>query len=526
MAGRQGVGGPAARSDEIARTAGINRRKLSLSEVDKRRVQLWAISIFLVAAITVAIALYTLGADVLPIALDFQDLTTWVVLVLVGGLALAFLVYVIEKELSLRKLTSLLIEERVLSSALSNRISEISALSELVKSVNATLELNDVFRLILSSALEVLGGNEGSIMLLNEETKQLEVVSYQGPPIEPLINGKTDLGVGIAGGVAQSRESMLIQDYDTPALGIPHHPERGIYSSMCVPLIRHDELVGVINLNETDGRRRFSEQDIRALGFFAEHAAIAISNAKLFEQERETISRLEDLDRLKSDFVATVSHELKTPLTAIIGSAQTLARRRDRMNEEQQANLVTMIDRQGNRLLRLVEDVLTAARIESGMPRMRRELIDLKDLCEFVVESIRHSAVGEGREIVVDTEPDRPQVWGDVGAMQQIVSNLVENACKYSELHSKVGVFVTEMPDGAILQISDRGHGMSQEEISTIFDRFQQVDQSSTRASGGVGLGLYIVKSLVEAHNGTIDVESSPGRGTTFSIRFPKRARS
>ena len=525
MAGRQGIVAPGARPDEVARTAGINRRKLSLSEVDRRRVQLWAISIFLVAAITVAIALYTLGADVLPVTLDFQDLTTWIVLVLVGGLALAFLVYVIEKELSLRKLTGLLIEERILSTALSNRISEISALSELVKSVNATLELDDVFRLILSSALELLGGNEGSIMLLNEETKQLEVVSYQGPPIEPLIRAKTDLGVGIAGAVAQSREPMLIQDFEAPQLGMPHHPERGIYSSMSVPLLRHDELVGVLNLNETDGRRRFSEEDIRALGFFAEHAAIAIANAKLFEQERETVARLEDLDRLKSDFVATISHELKTPLTAIIGSAQTLARRRARMSEEQQGNLVTMIDKQGNRLLRLVEDVLTAARIESGMPRMRRELLDLRDACEFVVESMRHSDVAGNRQIVVQTEPERPQVWGDLGAIQQIVSNLVENACKYSDDNTRIGVFVTEMPDGAILQVADEGFGMTEEETSTIFDRFRQVDQSSTRSSSGVGLGLYIVKSLVEGHNGTIEVDSTPGRGTTFSVRFPKRSR-
>jgi len=486
---------------------------------------LWAVSVFLIAAITVAIALYTLGGDMLPVTLDFRDLTTWVVLVLVGGLALAFLVYVIEKELSLRKLTHLLIEERVLSTGLSNRISEISALSELVKSVNATLELDDVFRLILKSALELLGGNEGSIMIVDPESEELEVVSCQGPPIEPLINGKTKLGEGIAGGVAQTREPRLIQDHDLPGLGLPHHPERGIYSSMCVPLIRHDDLLGILNLNETEGRRRFSDEDLRALGFFAEHAAIAIGNAKLFEQERETIARLEDLDRLKSDFVATVSHELKTPLTAIIGSAQTLTRRRARMNEDQQSNLVTMIERQGHRLLRLVEDVLTAARIESGAPRMRRELVDLKELCDFVVEGIRQSDIGAGRDIVVQAEPERPQVWGDVGAIEQIVSNLVENACKYSEPQTRVGVFATEFPDGAVLQIADRGYGMSREEIDTIFDRFRQVDQSSTRTSGGVGLGLYIVKSLVEGHNGTIEVESEPGQGTTFSVHFPKRAR-
>lgn len=525
MAGRQGVAQRVEAPDDLARSAGVNRRKLSLSEVDRRRVQLWAISVFLVAAVTVAIALYSLGADFLPVSFDFRDLSTWIVVVLVGGLALAFLVYVIEKELSLRRLTALLIEERILSTALSNRIGEISALSELVKSVNATLEVADVFRLILSSALELLGGDEGSIMLFNEAEKKLEVVSYEGPPIEPLMNGHAGLGEGIAGKVAESREPILIQDFDTKKLGLPHHPQRGIYSSMSVPLVRYDELVGVLNLNETQGRRRFSREDLQALGFFAEHAAIAIGNAQLVEHDRETIARLEDLDRLKSEFVATVSHELKTPLTAIIGSAQTLARRRDRMTDEQQSSLVSMIDRQGSRLLRLVEDVLTAARIESGTPKLRRELIDLKDLADFVVESIAHTDIGSEREISVHPEPERPQVWGDVGAIQQIVSNLVENACKYSDPGTKIGVFVTELPDAALIQVADRGHGMSLEEIATIFDRFSQVDQSSTRVSTGVGLGLYIVKSLVDAHNGFIEVDSEPGVGTTFTVRFPKRSR-
>ncbi|MDQ3939930.1 MAG: ATP-binding protein [Actinomycetota bacterium] len=525
MAGRQGIDGTQIRPDDVARSAGISRRRLSLTEVDRRRVQLWAISIFIVAAITVAIALYTLGADFLPVTLDFQNLTTWIVLVLVGGLALAFLVYVIEKELSLRRLTALLIEERVLSTALSNRISEISTLSELVKSVNATLEVDDVFRLILTSALELLGGNEGSIMLLDDEGERLEVVSYQGPPIEPLINGVTEMGLGIAGLVAKTRKPLLIQDIDADSLGVELHPERGIYSSMCVPLIRYDELVGVLNLNETTGLRRFTEEDLTALGFFAEHAAIAIGNARLFEQERETVARLEDLDRLKSDFVATVSHELKTPLTAIIGSAQALTRRRERMNEEQQASLTVMIERQGHRLLKLVEDVLTAAHIESGMPRLRRELVDLRDVADFVVEGLAHSDVAAGREFVVETTPERPHVWGDSGAIQQIVANLVENSCKYSDAGTRVGIFVTEMEDESLIQISDRGPGMTSEQIASIFDRFHQVDSSSTRATSGVGLGLFIVKSLVEAHNGRIEVDSIPGRGSTFTVHLPKRAR-
>ena len=511
------------RADEVARAAGISRRKVSLSEVDKRRTQLWGISIFLVVAVTMALALSTVGAEFLPQQLrleQLEDLSTWIVVVLVGGLALAFLVYVIEKEMSLRRLSSLLIEERVLSAALSNRIAEISRLSEMGKAINTTLDLKDVLQMILTSALDLLGGDEGSIMLADEEDKGLRVVAYQGTTLEDSIES---LGSGISGRVAVSRTPTLIQGSDTPPGA--GHPERGIHSAMSVPLIRRDELVGVLNVNETKGRREFTEQDLNALGFFAEHAAVAIGNARLFEHERETVQRLEELDRLKSDFVATVSHELKTPLTAIIGSAQTLNRRRERMNPEQQESLVGMIERQGNRLLRLVEDVLTTARIESRIPKLRRELIELKELAKIVVEDLAHSDIGRGRDVSIEHEPEQPQIWGDLGAIQQVMQNLVENALKYSEAGTKILIRVAEHPTEGVIEVVDEGQGMTDEQIRGIFERFHQIDSSSTRDKGGFGLGLYIVKNLVEAHNGTVDVESTPGRGTTFRVHLPKRSR-
>ena len=513
-----------AETSAFARSAGVKRESLTLSEVDKRRTQLWSTSLFLVVGVTLAIALVYLGGDFIPDEFKFfEDLTSWVVVVLVGGLALAFLVYVIEKEMNLRRLTSMLVEERVLSAALSNRLAEISAFSEVGKAINTTLDLKDVLNMILSSSLELLGGTEGSVMLLDADQKHLEVVSYRGPVMQPVVAGRTAVGEGIAGSVAARGQPMLIQgDQISGDLASTAHPERGIRSSMCVPLIRRNELLGVLNLNETEGKRRFTEHDLEALGLFAEHAAIAIGNAYLFEQERESVHRLEELDRLKSDFVATVSHELKTPLTAIIGSATTLSKRASRMTPDQQATFVEMIERQGQRLLRLVQDILTSAHIESGMPKLRRELVDLRAASEVIVGDLRHTY--EGREIVLETDPERPQVWGDLGALQQILSNLVENALKYSD-EGAVRVFLSETPTETTIAVADQGRGISADKLDSIFDRFRQVDQSDTRATGGVGLGLFIVKSLVEAHNGTIAVSSEEGKGTTFTVQLPKRSR-
>ncbi|HWL65922.1 MAG TPA: ATP-binding protein [Actinomycetota bacterium] len=507
------------RADRVARSAGISRSKLTLSEVDKRRTQLWGITIFLFVAVTLGLALATVGSEFLPQELRINrlvDLSSWVVAVLVGGLALAFLIYVIEKEISLRRLTSLLIDERVLSAALSNRITEISRLSEMGKAINTTLELTDVLQMILFSALDLLEGDEGSIMLLNEE-QQLEVVASQGRSME---NWTREVGTGISGEVAQTLKPKLIQGVHEKG-----NKKRQINSAMSVPLVRLDELVGILNVNETQKRRRFTDQDLNALGFFAEHAAVAIGNARTYEQERKAVERFEELDQLKSDFVATVSHELKTPLTAIIGSAQTLNRRRDRMSEEQQATLVGMIERQGNRLLRLVEDVLTTSRIESRIAKLRRESIDLRQISEIAVEDLLHTEVGAGREMIVKSEPERPTVWGDLGAIQQILANLIENALKYSDEGTPVTILVQEKDKEATIEVADEGVGMTEEQIQTIFDRFHQLDSSSTRDRGGIGLGLYIVKSLIEAMNGTIEVESRPGEGSSFRVRLPKRAR-
>lgn len=522
MAGGPTVGSRAARTAEAARTAGIRRNEPTLSQVNTRRTELWSMSLVLVVVVAGLLALVLTG-DLIPRRFrSLEASTSWIGLVLVVGLVLAFLVYVIEKEQSLRRLTSLLMEERVLSVALSNRLTEISTLSDAGKAINTTLDLEDVLNMILSSSLELLGGKEGSVMLLTPDGAHLELVTYRGPVEESLLPSRIAVGEGIAGTVAQRRKPMLIEGSHVEAdLADKAHPERGIRSSMCVPLIRGDELIGVLNLNETEGKRRFTEEDLQALDLFAQHAAIAIGNAALFEQERATIEKLEELDRLKSDFVATVSHELKTPLTAIIGSATTLSRRSNRLSAQQRTTMIEVIERQGQRLLRLVQDILTTAQIESGTPRLRRELVDLRDAAQIIIDDLKHAH--PDRRVNLDAVPESPHMWGDLGAIQQILSNLIENALKYSE-EGDVHVQLEEKPTETVLHVSDQGRGMSPEQLAIVFDRFRQVDQSDTRGKGGVGLGLYIVKSLVEAHKGGVKIKSEEGRGTTFTVFFPKRS--
>jgi signal transduction histidine kinase len=496
-----------------------------LARLERRRAELWAALLVVVVSIVVVVVVFAARDDFLPALTEREGILRWILMVLLAGLGLALILYVVEKERDLRKLTRQLLDEKVISTALSQRLSEISRLSEVGKAVNTTLDVDDVFELILTSALEILGGTEGSIMLLDEDEITLRVVSYRGPTPDK-VTGTTRVGNGISGLVAARREPMLIQGTRlTGELRDMGHPERAIHSSMCVPLVRRKEILGVLNLNETEGERTFTEGDLTALGFFAEHAAIAIGNARAFEKERETVSRLEELDRMKSDFVATVSHELKTPITAIIGAAKTVSRRGIDMSFDDNQSFIEMIDRQGNRLLRLVEDVLTAAQLESGGQRsFRRELLDLGAAAGDVVGELRQTELGRERDIQLRMEPARPFVWGDLTAIQQIITNLLENALKYSESDTPVTLAVQETPDEAVIKVTDHGRGIPHEQLEAIFDRFRQAEAASTRSVGGFGLGLYIVNKLVGVHGGSVEVESEVGMGTTFRVHLPKRA--
>lgn len=231
------------------------------------------------------------------------------------------------------------------------------------------------------------------------------------------------------------------------------------------------------------------------------------------------IARLEELDKQKNDFVATVSHELRTPITAMIGAAKTLRRGGDQMSGEQRESFLEMIERQGERLLRLTRGVLAGAQIDSGAAPARQR-IDLGALARDVAAELTESR-GDSHDVEVVAEPEEVAAWGDPTSLRQIMSNLVENALKYSPDGSKVRVGVSDLSSETLLEVSDEGPGIDADSIGTIFERFKQVDSSR---SGGFGLGLYIVKNLVDQHRGTIEVASEAGAGTTFRVRLPKRS--
>lgn len=238
--------------------------------------------------------------------------------------------------------------------------------------------------------------------------------------------------------------------------------------------------------------------------------------ARLAEQERGTIARLQELDAMKSDFVAIASHELRTPLTAMQGSIKTLSHRHE-LTQAERDTLLEMLNRQTDRLARLVEDLLMVSNIEGDRVRLVIEPTDMHAVASTLQEELGARAA----RVSCAIGPDLTDVMTDKQRFGQIARNLVENALKFSPDDTIVRVSIHKGADGLLLEVSDDGRGIAAEVVPRLFERFYQVGGALRRFGEGFGLGLYITDRLVEALGGRITVDSKLGRGTTFRIWFP-----
>ncbi len=231
------------------------------------------------------------------------------------------------------------------------------------------------------------------------------------------------------------------------------------------------------------------------------------------------ITRLKEADEAKTMFLATASHELKTPLTVIRGFAQLLSNGRSIEAQDREQALVA-IDRRAQQLDGIIERLLLSSRIEAGRAELRIAEIDVEPIVRYDVEEIARAT---GRSIEFDVGPTPlPQATGDRDAVRTILQHLVENAIKYTPNRGTVGVGLVADAQNVALEVRDGGIGMDAEQAAHCFDKFWQAESSDIRRFGGTGIGLYIVRSLAEAMDGSVAVESAPGQGSTFTVCFPR----
>jgi PAS domain S-box-containing protein len=288
----------------------------------------------------------------------------------------------------------------------------------------------------------------------------------------------------------------------------------GFTSYMCLPMVARGHTLGTITLVTAESGRRYDKADLAFGEDIASRAAIALDNARLYRGAQDAI-------RARDQFLSIASHELKTPLTSLIGYIDLMQRRAARSGDltERDQRAVRVIGEQAGRLNKLVGALLDLSRIETGQLSIERGLVDLNALTRRLVEEIQPTT---DRHAIIFSATDQPlMLLGDELRLEQVVQNLIQNAIKYSPSGGTVTVEVERHGDNASVRLGDQGIGIPAAALPQLFRRFYRAPNADAQHISGMGIGLYVVKEIVELHGGTVEVASHEGQGSTFTIRLP-----
>ncbi len=296
----------------------------------------------------------------------------------------------------------------------------------------------------------------------------------------------------------------------------------GYRTVLGVPMLREGIPVGVLTLTRSEVRP-FTDKQIELVSTFADQAAIAIENVRLFDEIHDKSHQLEIASQHKSQFLANMSHELRTPLNAILGYNELMLKNIYGETTGRMSAVLTRIQSNGRHLLRLINDVLDLSKIEAGQLTLSLADYSIKQVVHGVRAAVEPLATEKRLAFKVEVPPDLPPGCGDERRLTQVLLNLVSNAIKFTDV-GEVTIKVSTANGAFTLSVRDTGPGIDPADQVRIFEEFQQADSSVTKKKGGTGLGLSIARHIIEMHGGRIWVESSVGKGATFFFTVPVRA--
>jgi len=351
--------------------------------------------------------------------------------------------------------------------------------------------------------------------------------------------GLDDLGPSIARppGVAKliaeatrDGRSLVIEDARTDArLTAPdittHFSRVDLRASVISPIVAAGELLGSLVILD-NSPRYWQEDEVGLIEVAGEELGRAMQHAQLFTAQRELVAQLQELDRSKSEFLSTVSHELRTPLTSIAGYVEMLEEEDAGPVTEQQMKMLEIVDRNARRLRGLIEDLLTLSRIEVGAFRVSLEPVDVAAIIDDVLQVIEPTVRDKGLTLHTEFAEDLGLVMADRSQLERALLNLLANAAKFTPEGGAVTVLATRDRAELRLAVNDTGIGIPPDELEQLSTRFFRASNATERAIPGTGLGLTIVRNIVEHHGGTLEIHSELGVGTSFVIRIPADRRT
>jgi len=409
----------------------------------------------------------------------------------------------------------------------------LGILLEVIKAMSAETDFERLLQLIMEETTRAMEADRSTLFLVDHERGELWSRIALGLKERKEIRFKSHLG--IAGHVATTGEPLNIPEaYEDPRFNQEVDRQTGYRTRtiLCMPVRnKAGSIVGALQvLNKRAGV--FTPADEEMLDALASQAAIALENAKLYEDLRKAYEELKQLDAMKGNFLANISHELRTPLAPIIGYVEMLLSARPGPLTDRQRSHLQVVEQAVQRLQGLIEDLLAFVQMEQGELLLQTRPFAIATLLEERARAITPRATEKGLTVEVAVLSGLPDVQVDPKQISRALMLMLDNALKFTPsggriaLGAKAHVAPDDAPPGwphgyVEVSLSDTGIGIPADKLPRIFEKFYQVDASTTRSYGGTGLGLALVKQIMEAHGSRLAVESTPGVGSTFRLRLP-----
>ncbi|HZQ66733.1 MAG TPA: ATP-binding protein [Gaiellaceae bacterium] len=399
---------------------------------------------------------------------------------------------------------------------LGRRADLLEAANRCARSLGSSLELDRAFGAFIRELQGLIPFDRTAIVLADEG--HMHVMATAGVGHDQVLNPGTTMPKGaLIEEIMRTAETVYRRD-----LTDARYPEEvelarlGLRSRIVSPLLLGARPIGILAILRSRPDA-FGPDEIELATLLGRLVATAVQNIRSYEAERETVEELRRLSALRADFVSLVSHELRSPMAAVIGAARTLQERWRELSPDQRTSFLALIGDETSRLATLIGDVLDTSRIEAGT--FSYSFSDV-DLAELVRDTVATARVGQDEVEVTAKLPDRmAPVRGDRERLRQVLVNLIDNAVKYSPPGDEVEVSAWWKNGHAGVTVRDHGPGIPREQQGLIFEKFGRANVGGGKP--GTGLGLFIARSIAEAHGGSLDVRSAPGQGTAFTLRLP-----
>jgi signal transduction histidine kinase len=393
--------------------------------------------------------------------------------------------------------------------------------NRIAQRARASLDPTEILRGTVDELSKALGVSRG-IVAAGESEEDLSVLyEWDAPGVPPV--GRGARGIPVAKFAARLGRTIVVRDVrDDPRFAEPETAtlsQRGVIAVAATPIRVGGQLAGALALSQIDRAREWTADDVRLMEAVAQELRVAITAAEAFERQRAAVVELERLNRAKSDFVSIVSHEFRTPLTGIQGFSEMM--QSEDLTLDEMREYAGDINKDAHRLNRMITEMLDLDKMESGRMQLHREPLDLNAIVSESVELLRPNAPQHPLSLRLD--PLIGEMSGDRDKLTQVMANLLNNAVKYSPNGGEIVVSTRVEGDTAHVVVRDHGMGIPKEALDAIFERYGRVESPATRHIQGTGLGLPIVRQIVQLHGGTVWAESSVGEGSVFHVTLPRR---